>query len=150
MTKPHLHPLHVALVAMLTVSAHATTDSDQEYRQVRKIALKDAKVRAAFDKAYERLNAKMIEIDPTLKQRVESIQSARAEEPERPMPPRSHSKTAGGFNSPDTRHIVLKGETLGSIARHYKVNVSKLKEINSIEDERKLRVGQSLAIPSTE
>jgi LysM repeat protein len=45
-------------------------------------------------------------------------------------------------------HIVVKGDTLTSIAGHYKVTVVALKKANHITDERKLRVGQKLNIPS--
>jgi putative chitinase len=44
-------------------------------------------------------------------------------------------------------HVVVKGETLSSIAAHYKVTVSALEKANHITDERKLKVGQKLSIP---
>ena len=46
-----------------------------------------------------------------------------------------------------TRHIVVKGETLTSIARHYNISVSDLQRSNKIEDDRKLQIGQALTIP---
>ncbi len=46
-----------------------------------------------------------------------------------------------------TRHIVVKGETLTSISRHYNVSLSDLQRINKIENDRKLQIGQSLTIP---
>ena len=45
---------------------------------------------------------------------------------------------------------MVKGETLSSIAGHYRVKVATLKRVNHIIDERKLRVGQKLIIPGAE
>lgn len=47
------------------------------------------------------------------------------------------------------KHVVAKGETLTTIAKHYKVSVADLLKVNKIEDERKLQIGQTLAIPAT-
>ncbi|SRR5581483_1324568 len=46
------------------------------------------------------------------------------------------------------QHVIAKGETLISIAKHYKVTVAELLKVNKIEDERKLQIGQTLIIPS--
>ena len=48
----------------------------QEYTQARKIALKDPRVRTAFDKANKVLEKRIIEIDPTLKPFIERQQAA--------------------------------------------------------------------------
>jgi LysM repeat protein len=45
-------------------------------------------------------------------------------------------------------HTVTKGETLTSIAKHYKTNVADLMKSNKIENDRKLQIGQTLIIPS--
>lgn len=45
------------------------------------------------------------------------------------------------------RHVVVKGETLTSIARHYGISLSELQRVNKIENDRKLQIGQSLLIP---
>jgi LysM repeat protein len=45
-------------------------------------------------------------------------------------------------------HVVSKGEVLGSIARKYGTRVAKIKELNNITDERKVRVGTKLKIPA--
>jgi LysM repeat protein len=45
------------------------------------------------------------------------------------------------------RHVVVKGETLTSIARHYNISLSELQRVNKIENDRKLQIGQSLVIP---
>ncbi len=52
--------------------------------------------------------------------------------------------TAGGL-----KHVVAKGETLTSIAKHYNIAVADLKNANKIENERKLQIGQILAVPTS-
>ncbi len=44
-------------------------------------------------------------------------------------------------------HIVTRGETLTSIAKQYKVGIEELQKFNHIENDRKLQIGQTLAIP---
>jgi LysM repeat protein len=44
-------------------------------------------------------------------------------------------------------HTVMRGETLTSIARQYKVSVDELQKFNHIEDGRKLQAGQTIMIP---
>lgn len=46
------------------------------------------------------------------------------------------------------RHIVVKGETLTSIAKHYNIAVSELQKVNKIANDRTLQIGQTLIIPS--
>jgi LysM repeat protein len=50
---------------------------------------------------------------------------------------------AGNGNS----HVVTKGETLTSIAKQYHVGIADLQKFNHIENDRKLQIGQTLAIP---
>ena len=59
------------MVGFALIPAAQGGDLAQEYSQVRKIALKDPKVRAAFERANEKLNKRIIEIDPALKPFVE-------------------------------------------------------------------------------
>jgi LysM repeat protein len=47
-----------------------------------------------------------------------------------------------------TSHMVARGETLTSIAKMYNVSVSELQKYNHIENDRKLQIGQTLAIPN--
>jgi LysM repeat protein len=44
-------------------------------------------------------------------------------------------------------HTVARGETLTSIAKVYNVSVIELQKYNHIENDRKLQIGQTLAIP---
>jgi len=46
-------------------------------------------------------------------------------------------------------HKVLKGETLGAIARKYKVTVDEIKRLNEITDERRVRDGRELTLPDS-
>ena len=45
------------------------------------------------------------------------------------------------------KHVVEKGETLTSIAKHYNISVVDLQKVNKIENDRKLQIGQALIIP---
>jgi LysM repeat protein len=46
-------------------------------------------------------------------------------------------------------HTVARGETLTSIAKMYSVSVIELQKFNHIENDRKLQIGQTLAIPGS-
>ena len=46
------------------------------------------------------------------------------------------------------RHVVVKGETLTSIAKQYNIPINELKTANKIENERKLQIGQALVLPT--
>lgn len=46
-------------------------------------------------------------------------------------------------------HVVAKGETLGAIARRYKVTVDEIKKLNDIADERRVRDGRELTLPES-
>ena len=46
------------------------------------------------------------------------------------------------------RHVVMKGETLTSIARHYNVALPELMKANKGLDERKLQIGQTINLPT--
>ncbi len=45
-------------------------------------------------------------------------------------------------------HVVIKGETLTSIAKHYNIPLPDLKKANKDVDERKMQIGQTLNIPT--
>jgi LysM repeat protein len=47
------------------------------------------------------------------------------------------------------RHVVIKGETLTSVAKQYNMTVAELQKANKGIDERKLQIGQTLIIPMT-
>ena len=122
----------------------ASAELQTEYAQVRKIAMKDPGVRAAYAKADAKLNAKMIEIDPSLKTIVEKGGIAPAPTVKRSAP----KKPLQGAPARSSPYVVAKGDTLTSIATRYRVTAADLKSANGIVDERKLQVGQKLTIPA--
>lgn len=116
---------------------------EAEYQQVRRIAMRDAKVSAAFAAAEQRLDAKVVQIDPALAAYVEAKKHAK------PEPAAARKTTAKPAAAPvhGVAHVVAPGETLGVIAAKYGVSVATLRAANHIADEHKLRVGQVLRVP---
>jgi LysM repeat protein len=125
----------VALLGVVSVTTLQGSDLAEEYNQVKKIALKDPKVRAAFQRANDELNKRIIEIDPSLKPFVEQQHG-----------PKKKAAQSEKFTS-RKRHVVTKGETLTSIARRYHVTVDALVGANHISKQTPLHVGQKLLIP---
>jgi nucleoid-associated protein YgaU len=144
-------PVFVAVLLAVTVRAIAASsqaDLDQEYIQVRKIALKDPRVQDAFARANQRLNDKILEIDPSLKPMVD--RQGRAPIPAPTVAPRMARRVpvrTEPFRAGSGTHVVAKGETLSSIAAQYRVKVSAIERINRITNDRRLQVGQKLVIP---
>lgn len=142
------------LTAILVASSglsglHAATpeNAEPEYQQVRKIALRDPKVREAYEEADRKLKEKILQIDPALSDYVQhhSTESSGAPEPKKPVP---HAKpTAVPEGGSGVTYVVKKGDTLSAMASHYGVTVAALKAANHIVDEKKLAVGQTLIIP---
>jgi LysM repeat protein len=50
--------------------------------------------------------------------------------------------------NPTIKHVVAKGETLTSIAKHYNITVADLLKLNKIENDRKLQIGHTVNVPS--
>ena len=125
----------VAMVGFAPVITLRGSDPAEEYNQVRKIALKDPKVRAAFRKANDELDRRIIEIDPSLKSFVEEK--------------RGVGNKALAKKLTKATHVVTKGETLTSIAKRYHVSVDTLVQANRISKQTPLQLGQRLVIPST-
>ena len=48
---------------------------------------------------------------------------------------------------PPVKHMVEKGETLTSIAKHYNIPLTDLQKLNKITNDRKLQIGQTLSVP---
>jgi hypothetical protein len=133
----------VGMAGLASLSAARGGDLAREYNQVRAIALKDPRVRAAFDHANEKLNKRIIQIDPALKPFVER-QSAE----KKPNALAAQSPHAAHAVRAGATHIVAKGETLTSIAKQYKLSVNSLTMANHITKEATLRIGQKLVIPA--
>jgi LysM repeat protein len=45
------------------------------------------------------------------------------------------------------KHVVMKGETLTSIAKHYNISLPELLKANKDINDRKLQIGQSISLP---
>ncbi|EDY17753.1 Peptidoglycan-binding LysM [Chthoniobacter flavus Ellin428] len=143
--------LSVAVFASPVLHATSSASLEQEYQQERTIALRDPKVRAAYEEADRKLEAKIIQIDPALADYVHH-RGTGPEKPvstpkpvvARPYTPKKPAATVGGFH---TTHTVAKGETLGGIASQYGVSVTALKTANHITDEKKLSIGTVLSVP---
>ena len=140
----------IFLIALFRLSPLATfaatpSDPDKEYEQVRVIALRDPKVRAGFEKANERLEAKIIEIDPALKGYVKGRTMKNTASPNI-----RKSVAASAAETPRARtHIIATGDTLSTIATRYQTTVGALKTANPKVDEKKLQVGDSLTIAAS-
>jgi LysM domain len=132
----------VGVAAIASLPAARGADLAQEYNQVKIIAMKDPGVRKAFDRANEKLNKRIIAIDPALKPFVEQKDAAKAPNELVKQSPYLSAAPAG------TTHVVAKGETLTSIAKHYKLSVNSLTQANKIAKDATLRIGQKLVIPS--
>jgi nucleoid-associated protein YgaU len=143
MLKPSALPFLAALVALPFSNGTAATPAE-EYEQVRRIALRDPKVRAAFDRANERLEAKILEIDPSLKSYVERRDARPRPAPTAQRPAPSPARSA----APRRTHTVAAGDTLSGIAQRYGVTTAALRKLNRVADERKLAVGQVLVLPA--
>jgi len=147
------YPLLIAAILLQAgILPSIAANLDQEYIQVRKIALKDPKVQEAFDKANARLDERILEIDPALKPIVDHEHGKSIEPRKTAVERRSAASASAAFHQDErvalNEHIVVKGDTLSSIAGHYKVTVDALQTANHITAARRLRVGQKLMIPA--
>lgn len=144
--------LFLATIALIPTACFAisSSDLDKEYGQVRSIALRDPKVKAAFESANQRLEAKIVEIDPALKgyvighPRTTPAKTAAPLIAKRFVPP-SKLKAAPAHA---TTHVIATGDTLSSIASHYKISVAALQAANPTVNEKKLQVTEKLTIPA--
>jgi LysM repeat protein len=152
-----LIPVLGLLLAPVALHAASSANQEQEYEQVRKIALRDPKVREAYAEADRKLQAKIAQIDPAL---ANYTPRKPAESPAtKPASSTTGSTASGGFHKPAAKatttapassqsYTVVHGDTLTSIAGKYGVTVADLKTSNHITDEKKLGVGQVLIIPN--
>jgi LysM repeat protein len=147
MMKSTFLPLLGALVLPHSLPAASSAALEKEYQQVRTIALRDPRVQSAYRDADRRLDDKILRIDPALESYVKARQAAR-EGPAAPKPAQPVTKPFTKPAASKATHAVAAGETLGGIAAKHHVTVAALKTANDIQDERKLRVGQVLTIPS--
>jgi LysM repeat protein len=142
----------IALAALALPFTLSAANRAQEYEQVRKIAQRDPKVRAAYEAADRKLAERIVEIDPTLRGYKPGQPEPKAKAPA----PAPKTKTAAAKPTPKpapapkvrgAKHKVAQGETLESIATKYRVGVPTLKQANPGVQERRLQVGQVIVIP---
>src|SRR6266542_4093376 len=48
----------------------------------------------------------------------------------------------------ETNHVVERGDTLGALARQYKVSIESLRAANGLERKQRIKAGQTLVIPA--
>jgi len=164
MMKPFLTLALASLILPHGLRAATASATEKEYQQVRTIALRDPRVQAAYRDADRKLDDKIIRIDPSLESYVKARQAAREGSPAPKSPPKpapaakpapkpapkpASTPAVAKSGTNRTTHAVSAGETLGGIAAKHHVSVAALKAANHIQDERKLRVGQTLTIPSS-
>lgn len=66
-----------------------------------------------------------------------------------PSPAASSTVSTEPAHAAGNTHTVIRGETLTSIAKQYRVDVDELQKFNHIEDGRKLQAGQTIMIPTS-
>jgi LysM repeat protein len=68
----------------------------------------------------------------------------------KPAPPATEefSPTAPKAESAIPQHVIMKGETLTSIAKQYNVSLADLMKANKGLNERKLQIGQTINLPA--
>jgi LysM repeat protein len=71
------------------------------------------------------------------------------EAPKAEAVPKTEAKTeAKADEAAGAKHVVAKGETLTSIAKHYNISLAELQKANKSVNDRKLQIGQTLTIPT--
>jgi LysM repeat protein len=141
--------LFLVLTFALNPLAAFSANLDSEYEQVRKIALRDPKVKAAFADANARLENEIVELDPTLKGYMKGQRGSAANDANHSRKPVAKPSSSSEAPAHGNMHVIAAGDTLSSIAVHYKVTVADLKAANPSVAEKKLPVGEKLKIPST-
>jgi len=137
--------LLLGIGSLITVSVHAQDNAGwiEELRQLRKTVEQQSKQIEVLSQQIARLNA-------TLESRSGSpAPAATAAEtppaaPEEFAPPSPGAKPEPGA----PKHVVVKGETLISIAKHYNISLADLLKANKDINERKLQIGQTISLPA--
>lgn len=143
----------IVTLSQLAAVASPTDALDKEYDQVRKIAMRDPKVRESFEKANARLEAKIVEIDPSLKGYKPHDATLPPQAAAKPAAAPKHKQPSNTTPAPQAKprstHVIAAGDTFSSVAARYKITVAELKAVNPKVNERKLQVGNVLTLPST-
>ena len=123
-----------ALSLLATLAPAEETQPAQELRELRSVIEQQAKQIEALTQQVAKLA-----------QLIEATTPAPAAAEPAPIPTEEPSAV-----KPEVlgqRHIVVKGETLTSIAKQYNVPLTELAKANKDVNDRKLQIGQQLIIP---
>jgi LysM repeat protein len=124
-----------------SVSAQEST-ALREIRELRTLVEKQSKQIEVLTEQVARLNQAL--------EHKNAAGSIPVATPAAPAAAAEFSSEAPKAEAPDgKRHVVIKGETLTSIAKHYNITLAELQKANKGVDERKLQIGQTLVIPAT-
>jgi LysM repeat protein len=110
-------------------------------------------LKAQIKENEERINKLSQEI-ARLSEAIKQKQDGTVTKAEPTGPPAASSASGGmaGVDNPTLTegktHIVAKGETLSQISKAYGVTVEDIKQLNKIEDAKKLQVDQTIKIPN--
>lgn len=130
------------LAAFLSTQAWAQTPNDKS----------SAAQLEAINKKLDEQNAKIDALSQQILKLQEQISKPGVMIGEASPPPASSASVtasvAESVHGSGNTHTVMRGETLTSIARQYKVGVDELQKFNHIEDGRKLQAGQTIMIPT--
>lgn len=132
---------------------------DQQSKQIEMLTREVARLGAALESKPARTDAST----PAAKEPKETTASATPtppaasgeNPPATPTPPAPGAASSEEFsaNPPPKadpahpRHIVIKGDTLTSVAKQYNITIADLQKANKDVNERKLQIGQSLNLP---
>ena len=126
--------LAAALTLLAPLAPAEETQPAQELRELRSVIEQQAKQIEALTQQVAKLA-----------QLIEATTPAPAAAEPAPIPPEEPAAV-----KPEVlgqRHIVVKGETLTSIAKQYNVPLTELAKANKDVNDRKLQIGQQLIIP---
>ncbi len=131
-----------ALLGLLTVAAPAqeSTPAD-ELRELRKVVEQQSLQIEALTRQVARLAA-------ALDGKTAAAPAATAEPAPAPEKEEFSTATAPKAEPAQPHHIVVKGETLTSIAKQYNVPLAELLKANKNINERKIQIGQSILLPT--
>lgn len=117
----------------------------EELRAVRQMVEQQSKQIEALAKQVAKLAAS-VEGKPASK-----AEGASGAEPPSPPPPATPAESTPAPKAElagPPKHVVTKGETLTSIAKHYNIPLADLLKANKDINDRKLQIGQAIVIPT--
>lgn len=140
-----------SLLAVLSLASPAFAAED-------KTTLKEIRdLRALIEtqsKQIEELTKQVSKLSETLANAPEPAAPAAAPSIQTPTAPTAPATAEFSTDIPKAepadgkRHVVVKGETLTSIAKSYNISLSELQKANKGVDERKLQIGAVVVIPT--